>query len=386
MKRLSFIHFEVRQVDLECYSRIPGWETQFIQCQSGTSESMPRSVASAPVGALLPLHPYWRLDPFEFVGRQQSLNAWVTLAGLRKEVHGSDALMVIEPYTFLARDCAIISRELEIPLFVRTHTFLNYLHTFLPPYVMNQRNVRRAASALIPSTHLAEQYFRRSWNGACRISQIYLGRDLSKFRPRLNESEREIPELGADSIEADTLRVLFVGRLTREKGLDVLLAAYQSLSKRYPNLRLWIAGDGPLRDFVTSYASSDTGIKYLGIVRPPLLYRLYRSCDLFCLPCRKVTRFGMTVWVEDYGHAVVEAMASGLPVVVGNCGALPELVADDAQIVLRDDARSLCESLEFALTKWKLPDVGARNRARTESRFNAILTAEAMRKMLDSVG
>jgi len=110
--------------------------------------------------------------------------------------------------------------------------------------------------------------------------------------------------------------VVFVGRLSREKGVETLLAAWEKLSG---NAELRIVGDGPLADDVLQACTRDRRIRWLG--RQPMSEVLRIVGDAACLVMP-------SLWYETFGRTIVEAFSRGTPVVVSGLGAMAELVED----------------------------------------------------------
>ena len=109
--------------------------------------------------------------------------------------------------------------------------------------------------------------------------------------------------------------VVFVGRLSPEKGVDTLLAAWPRVGGRTGgDARLTIIGDGPLGDAVSRAAAADPRILPLG--RRPFEEVLDRvaAADLLVMP---------SVWYETFGRTLIEAFAAGTPVVASRLGRWP---------------------------------------------------------------
>lgn len=109
---------------------------------------------------------------------------------------------------------------------------------------------------------------------------------------------------------------VFVGRLSSEKGIDVLLDAWKLLKDP---IRLIVVGDGPLGDDVRTAADHDTRINWLG--RQPIdeIYRLLGEAAFLVLPSR---------CYENCPKTILEAYSKGTPVVASRLGAMAEFVAD----------------------------------------------------------
>jgi glycosyltransferase involved in cell wall biosynthesis len=118
----------------------------------------------------------------------------------------------------------------------------------------------------------------------------------------------------------DPVRLIFVGRLHEQKGLDVLFAAFQQLLRLYPdvNLRVQLLGDGPLRGELLALANQlgiARRVDFLGMIDP--VFEHLQQADIFILPSR----------AEGLSNALLEAMTCGLPVIVSNIPANADVVA-----------------------------------------------------------
>ena len=106
--------------------------------------------------------------------------------------------------------------------------------------------------------------------------------------------------------------VLYVGRLSHEKGLTTLLEAWKDMSAP-----LRIAGDGPLKEIVSACASPQ--VEYLGVLTRTEVSREMRRASALVMPSE---------WYEGFPMVLVEAMAHGLPVIGSNIGAMAEVIQD----------------------------------------------------------
>ncbi len=144
-----------------------------------------------------------------------------------------------------------------------------------------------------------------------------------------------------------------VGRLCRQKGQDVPLAAWSRVTAELPRARLVLVGDGPDRDCLRS--SAPPGVVFAGHVTDPVPW--YAAADVVVLPSR---------W-EAMPLVLLEAMASGRSVVATDVGGVREALPSDAGIVEIGDAGALAAELLARLRSTDLADaegVANRNRVR----------------------
>jgi glycosyltransferase involved in cell wall biosynthesis len=159
----------------------------------------------------------------------------------------------------------------------------------------------------------------------------------------------------------DGLKLLYVGRVSREKNLELLGRAYRSLVRRHPELKLFIVGDGPYLEEMRRELA-DTPCVFTGYLAGEELAEVFASCDLFVFPST----------TDTFGNVVLEAQASGLPVVVTDVGGPQENVRDGETgvIVPGDDEAALREAVARLLARPpRLREMGraARDYARQRS-------------------
>ncbi|MCL2475195.1 MAG: glycosyltransferase family 4 protein [Chloroflexi bacterium] len=122
--------------------------------------------------------------------------------------------------------------------------------------------------------------------------------------------------------------ILFVGRLERRKGVVHLIKSFRSVKKAIPNARLVIAGPGValkprLKEMISRYHLKD--VVFVGMVAAEDLPKYYRTADLFCAPA---------TGRESFGIVLLEAMASGTPVVATSISGYRNVIIDGYSGVL----------------------------------------------------
>jgi glycosyltransferase involved in cell wall biosynthesis/GT2 family glycosyltransferase len=205
--------------------------------------------------------------------------------------------------------------------------------------------LRRASGVSACNAEAARIVERKGFAGRARV--IPLGIDLERFAdasvadPTPSELHSEGDDLEHDKASASqaTITVGFLGRLVPEKGLFVLLDAVS----RYSRLRARIAGGGPLagtlHQEIAARGLADR-VELLGPIDPDSIAAFYRSVDVVAIP--SLPRHG---WTEQFGRVAIEAMASGVPVVSSDAGALPDVVADAGIVVPYGDPGALAAAL-----------------------------------------
>lgn len=141
------------------------------------------------------------------------------------------------------------------------------------------------------------------------------------------------------------INILFVGRIEKRKGLIYLLKAYKKLSSRHHNLRLIIVGRGPLLKQYIKFAEKNRlrEVYFEGFVPVDDLPRYYSTSSIFCSPA---------IFGESFGIVLLEAMASGTPVVAFNIPGYNDVVADksDGLLAKPRDVNDLYEKLDLLVT------------------------------------
>jgi glycosyltransferase involved in cell wall biosynthesis len=152
---------------------------------------------------------------------------------------------------------------------------------------------------------------------------------------------------------------LFVGRLSPEKGVRTLLRAWDSLGGRLP---LKILGEGPLQMLADE---SPPGIEWLGHQPRTKVFALMQEASMLIFPSECYEGFGVTM---------VEAFATGLPVVASDLGAMAEIVQHrhTGLLFIPGNAEDLAEKVEWALGyPSELTDMGRRARREFEAKYTA---------------
>jgi glycosyltransferase involved in cell wall biosynthesis len=244
------------------------------------------------------------------------------------------------------------------------------------------------------SDYIANQVKTRFPHYADRCVTLYNGADIV----RLSEHS-PVP------LEKECKRVLFVGRVSPEKGIHVLLDAYKLVTVQEPKAQLRIVG-GPyiqplsfhinrssdpmvkgLRRFYTfnymeylresAKAMPQNCVSFLGHFAHSDLATLFCDADVFVHP---------SVWGEPFGMSVVEAMGAGLPVVASRAGGLPEIVVDGKTglLVEPDNPVSLADAiLQLVCNKKRAQCMGAAGAERVGKLFSWDIITARLRSLYE---
>lgn len=170
-----------------------------------------------------------------------------------------------------------------------------------------------------------------------KVRVIPLGLPLARFKPRTAEgSARARRTLG---ITEESTAIGFIARLVPVKNPELMIEALAELGRTHPNVCLVVAGDGPLREMLTRAAAvHEVELKMLGWRAD--LGDVYTALDAVALSSRN----------EGLPVALIEAMASGVPVASTNVGGVADLFAEGEFGELAEaDPRSLAKAIESAI-------------------------------------
>lgn len=226
----------------------------------------------------------------------------------------------------------VAARMLGLPVIAQYHTEvaeyagrltgLPFVKALVEPFV--GWFYRQAELCLAPSRAVEQ---RLAALGVARVVPVRRGVDLALFDPARRD-RAWLRRYGA----GDGPVALYVGRLSREKNLDALAAAWREVHATRPTARLIVVGDGPQPDLLAG-----PGVIAVGVLHGEDLATAFASADVFAFPSE----------TETFGNVVVEAAASGLPCVVARAGAAHEHVIDGStgEVIDGGDRGALARAL-----------------------------------------
>ena len=204
----------------------------------------------------------------------------------------------------------------------------------------------------------------------------FFGGLLGRERLTLLPNAIQIPPQGGK--EYGRHRILFLGRICREKGIRELLSVMPALKEKYPDIRLCLGGvfeDPQLKEKVE--ALSDC-VEWIGWVGGEEKERYLREFDIFVLPS----------YFEGQPVSVLEAMAYSCAVVASGTGGIPQMIIDNETGILVEpkSGKSLREGLERALSDNKLCErLGKSAREKAQREFSLDQNMERLLEIYRSV-
>ena len=194
---------------------------------------------------------------------------------------------------------------------------------------------------------LAQTLASATWVTGCSAWVVdYVRRLMPSATPRssLIYNGLAVPSLPPTPPSLHPPRLLCLGRLGAEKGFDLALSALPSVIKRFPQVRLVIAGDGPEHTSLKNQAihlGLTDAVEFMGWVAPENVHALINTATLVVVPSRK----------EGFGLVAVEAAHMARPIVATRVGGLPEVVVhgQTGLLVEEGNAQALADAIIILL-------------------------------------
>jgi glycosyltransferase involved in cell wall biosynthesis len=316
------------------------------------------------------------------------IGRWPVSLGLaksvRKTIRNFDIVEIHSLYLFHSMITAYYCRKYSIPYVIRPHGSLDpflrkkgKLKKAIYHFLVEDRNLNNAAA--IHYTAEDEKELVHSPLGyKSQAMVVPLGLNLQDYDA--------LPERGCFRSQHQELFekpiILFLGRITPKKGIDLLAKAFGLVARIYPDSRLVIVGpeDNGFGDQVRQWlAESDMLNKtiFTGMLRGQEKLAAFVDADLFVLPS----------YTENFGIALVEAMACGLPVITSNkVNICQEIQQFDAGIVINCDAGELAKAIIVLLENVEIrKEYGTNGRRLVEQKFNWKIVAGQLSKEYQNI-
>lgn len=240
-----------------------------------------------------------------------------------------------EPYIFAGYQ---IARELRgLPSRFCFRTAQNLVKRYPPPSAFFERGVLKRAQGWIAGGQLVHHAMLQRGYRPERGRIISLAVDLQLFRPLDQAEKRAVRE----ELELQGPVIAFVGRFTAEKGIDVLMSALEQLP---PGMKwsLLLLGSGPYAPRIRRWAAHRGWSDRVRIVlaKHDAMPRYFGVADVLVAPSQTTWH-----WREQFGRMLIEAFASGVPVIGSDSGEIPLVIGDAGRIVPERDAAGYARSI-----------------------------------------
>ncbi|MBV8553065.1 MAG: glycosyltransferase [Acidobacteriaceae bacterium] len=260
---------------------------------------------------------------------------------LRRHVADYDLVHIHAVFSFASTVAAFAAKKRRIPFLIRPLGVLNEWGLKNRRRRLKQLSLRliekRMFSAASRVHFTSEQERAEALRAGIAGLSVVIPNpvDVTNSEMFKGQFRREHPDL------QDKKVLLFLSRIDRKKGLELLLEAFAKIRSLRNDVRLVIAGDGDpaycqeLRTLAATLRISDD-VLWTGFLSGRAKSAVLADSDLFVLPS----------YSENFGNAVVEAMGAGVPVIVSDqVGIHREVASSGAGLVLRCDAGSICSAV-----------------------------------------
>lgn len=287
-------------------------------------------------------------------------NTWFTLSpaifhALRAE--GVPTVMTLQNYRLICAKAQLFRDGRPCTDCVGTHPWRGVQHACYRDSV--------GASAIAAST-IAVARARRTWDGIDRfiapsefVKRVFVGAGMAAERIFVKPNMVPDPGPRAQPPSASCI-LLCAGRLSPEKGVSMLLEAWCATAAEVPELELHVVGDGPLRGALERLGAPR--VRFIDWVAPAQLTQMMLEARALLFP---------SIWYENFGRVIVEALAAGLPVLASDIATPAEVVGElGARWLVKPDDRAawtgaLCSLADSAA----VDDAGLRARELFEAKY-----------------
>jgi glycosyltransferase involved in cell wall biosynthesis len=365
-------------------SMLSPWETQNFRSLEGPFEVVAvgtRLHSFDLAGLGLPVRLLPGLGALPVPGFLRFLRRWLGrdfIWGLERRLEGCHIVHSMDTAAGYSYQAARFCRRRGARLVLTVFENIPFVHEEIPRLRRQKDFVRAATDRFLAVTEGAARTLELEGVEPARIVRLVPGLDLDHFHPAAPTNSRGLP------IPAEAFRILWAGRLVPEKGLAQLVQAVAWLNRR-AEAHLILAGQGPFRASLERLAARlgiGNRVHFAGRVPYAELPGLFTACHCFAFPSLPTP-----TWLEQWGMALTEAMACGLPVVGSDCGSIPEVIGGEGLLVPPADPFALAEALGRLHDDPGLrSDLGRRARARAEQAFDARKMARILARVYLELG
>ncbi len=324
----------------------------------------------------LSLKPVWGFDPITtFLGPAHAHRSWKYVEGLENYLRDVDVINISDCFYFYCGQAAKLAKKLGKKLVVIVwENVEKHLSTYLPPYSFNVSQVLAQADLFIARSEGARGYLLSIGVEETKIKVIYKGINIKEFIPKKRKKDGKV-------------RILYVGQLIKNKGVNELLEAFKRLNSEFKNLELWLLGrsKGENLEEKIRNLSKSLPIVLKSQVDYDKLPEIYQKADIYCHLSQDWKYLGLFKGGNDwFPYATIEAMACGLPIVATRVGGIPEQLGNLGNVYVEQrDVDASYKGLKKMIVDKKLQKkIGAANRKRAEKMFDIKVQARKTEEVI----
>lgn len=317
--------------------------------------------------------PHWR--GFCNLATRRLFGSEERLLGLGRLLPRFDIVHTVETFNYYSLQAVRAKSKTGRPVVLTVWENIPFNLEHFPHFAQCKREVRQNADMFLAITEQARSALIREGVPENRIHVIGAGIDVQCFRP----GKADAKWYTNFDITTREKIVLFVGRLSKSKGVYDLLTAVHLLSERgvvkSNTHKVLVIGQGAeelgLRTMTQSLGIDDI-VRFGGGISYTDMPDIHRLADVFVLPS-----VATPTWEEQFGMVLAESMASGKAVIGTISGAIPEVVGEAGILVPPESPDSLAQALHNLLADdSQRSEFGRKARQRIESTFAHSLVAE----------
>ena len=259
-----------------------------------------------------------------------------------------------EPYSVACAEVLTLRNWFAPRAMLVLQTCQNIFREYPRPFNWLERRALKQVNAAYPCSETARELLDlKGFGGPAPV--VPFGVNLEEFTPRgVNRDE-------------GPLTIGYVGRMLPGKGLNVLADALKNL--RGEQWKLLMVGDGserkPFEQALANNGLMDRA-EFTGAISYDLVPALFQRMDVLVVPTETTDRIR-----EQFGRVIVEAMATGIPVIGSTCGAIPEVIDGAGLVFPERDANALADAIRRVLANADLREEFARvGRRRVEENYS----------------
>ncbi len=293
------------------------------------------------------------------------------LFGLEKRLSNQDIVHVAETYYYYTYQAIQAKKKGLVKKIVSTvwETIPNNNEGIRGRKKLKEESKKHIDLFICP-TKKAKTCLEKEGFNPQKIVVVPFGIDLKRFSPKTPKNK-------------DKTKILTICRLQEEKGILPLLKAFKKLNRINPQTTLTIIGQGSLKKETLSFIKKHNLQK--SVTLKTVLYNKihleYQKADIFVLNSQTTKH-----WEEQYGMCLIEAMASGLPIISTKTGAIPEVLPKNNLLVSPKNSNQLLKSLLSLSNNPKVrKKIGQENRKFAKIRYNHLVTAKKIKKLYKSL-